>query len=80
MFEATWTRNDRSREVVELAWDSDRSDPNLELSDRLRHCKEKIQRWNWREFGNVKHTIKHKREQLQLLESFNSLHDKAGEA
>ena len=58
MFEAMWTRDARCREVVEMAWDSDRSDPNFELTDRLRCCKEKLQRWNWREFGNVKHAIK----------------------
>ena len=77
LFEAMWTRDARCREVVELAWDPGRGGLNFQLADKLRSCKEKLQRWNWKEFGNVKHTIKQKREQLQQLESLNSLHKKA---
>ena len=79
LFKAMWTRDARCREVVELAWDPGRGGLNFQLADKLRSCKEKLQRWNWKEFGNVKHTIKRKREQLQQLESLNSLHKKAEE-
>nr|POE90902.1 hypothetical protein CFP56_58497 [Quercus suber] len=54
MFEAMWTRDNRCREVVEMARDSVSGNVELELADRLRRCKENHQGWNWREFGNVK--------------------------
>ncbi|KAL0009842.1 hypothetical protein SO802_004950 [Lithocarpus litseifolius] len=79
MFEAMWTRDDRCRKVVEIAWDSVGENPECELVDRLRCCKENLQKWNWQEFGNVQHTIKQKRVKLQQLESLNGLHDKAEE-
>lgn len=52
---------------------------SVQLVDRLRNCKEMLKSWNWREFGNVNLIIKQKREQLQHLESINSLHGKAEE-
>ncbi|KAL0012531.1 hypothetical protein SO802_007639 [Lithocarpus litseifolius] len=78
MFEAMWTRDTSCREVVEAAWDFGNL-PSFQLTGRLRKCKEMLKRWNWREFGNVTQIIKQKREQLQYLESFNSLHEKADE-
>lgn len=77
MFEAMWTRDTGCREVVESAWDFDGGLENVQLADKLRNCKETLRRWNWREFGNVKHLLKQKREQLQQLKSVNSLHETA---
>lgn len=79
MFEAMWTRDTGCREVVESAWDFDGGLENVQLADKLRNCKETLRRCNWREFGNVKHLLKQKREQLQQLESVNSLHETAEE-
>lgn len=79
MFKAMWTGDNRCREVVEMAWDSVSGNPEFELADKLRCCKENLHKWNWQEFGNVKHTIKQKQEKLQHLESLNSLHNKVKE-
>lgn len=79
MFKAMWTKDERCRNIVELAWDPDRGDPHFVVSDRIKRCQEQLQRWNWLEFGNVGHTIKQKREQLQQLEALNSLHDRVDE-
>ena len=38
-----------------------------------------LKSWNWREFGNVNLIIKQRREQLQHLESINSLYGKEEE-
>ena len=77
MFEAIWTRDTRSREVVESSWDFGGNLSNVQLVDRLRNCKERLKSWNWREFGNVNQLLKEKREQLQHLEAMNSLHGEA---
>nr|POE90913.1 hypothetical protein CFP56_58508 [Quercus suber] len=42
MFETIWTRDNRCREVVEMAWDSVSGNAELELADRLRRCKENL--------------------------------------
>lgn len=60
LFEAMWIRDAKCREVVELAWDPFKGDPNFQITNKLRRCQEQLQRWNWKEFGNMKHTIKQK--------------------
>ena len=48
-----WTREGGCREVIEEVWDPMWRDLEFRLTDRLRSCKEHLQRWNWRVFGNV---------------------------
>ena len=79
MFEAMWTKDTRCREVVESSWDFGGNLSNVQLVDRLRNCKERLKSWNWSEFGNVNQLLRQKRDQLQHLESLNSLHGKAKE-
>lgn len=46
MFETVWTRDTRSREVVESAWDFDGGLENVQFADKLRNCKETLQQWS----------------------------------
>lgn len=72
-------REARCREVVEMAWDPFRGDPNFQITDRLKRCQVQLQRWNWKEFGNVNYLLKQKQDLLQQLKSLNCLHEKIEE-
>ena len=64
---------------MESLWDFGGNLSNVQLVDRLRNCKERLKSWNWSEFGNVIQLLRQKRDQLQHLESLNSLHGKVEE-
>ena len=76
LFEAMWTRDKRCREVVELAWNPLGGDPSSPIMDRVKRCQVQLQRWIWKEFGNISYLLKQKKDRLQQLESLNSLHEK----
>ena len=42
----------------------------------LFRSQDQLQKWNWIEFGNVNKLLKEKKEKLQLLELWDSLHGK----
>ena len=79
LFEAMWTRDKRCREVVELAWSPLGGDLSSSIMDRVKRCQVQLQRWNWKEFGNISYLLKQKKDRLQQLESLNSLHEYAEE-
>ncbi|XP_075658873.1 uncharacterized protein LOC142628713 [Castanea sativa] len=79
LFEAIWTREEGYREVIEEAWDSMRKDPDFRLMDRLRSCKESLQGWNGRVFGNVNKILRYKQNWLQQLEAIDGVLNKAEE-
>ena len=74
-----WTRDDRCREVIEGAWEVDRGDSEVDLRGRIKRCQDQLQKWNLMEFGNVNKMLKEKKEKLQQLELWDSLHGKAKE-
>lgn len=78
-FEAMWTREGGCREVIEEAQDPMWRDLEFRLTDRLKSCKEHLQRWNWRVFGNVNKILRQKQNRLQQLESIDGVLDKAKE-
>lgn len=48
--------------------------------ERIKQCQEQLLNWNWKEFGNVNKVLKKKKkERLQQLEFWDSLHGKAEE-
>nr|POF00029.1 hypothetical protein CFP56_41859 [Quercus suber] len=47
LFEAMWTRDERCREVVELAWNPLGGDPSSPIMDRVKRCQVQLQSWNW---------------------------------
>ena len=49
------------------------------IMGRIKRCQEQLQKWNWREFGNINKILKQKKEKLQQLELWDSLHGKAEE-
>ena len=71
-----WTRDERCREIVEGAWDPGRIDLEDGIMGRLKRCQKQLLRWNWVEFGNVNKMLKQKKEKLQQLELWDSLHGK----
>ncbi|XP_075655069.1 uncharacterized protein LOC142625268 [Castanea sativa] len=71
-----WTREEECKVVVELAWDLLKSDPEFQITDRLKNCQVNLQRWNDSVFGNVNWSLKQKRDRLQKLEVLNCLHEK----
>ena len=74
-----WTRDERCRDIIEGAWERERVDSEGSIMGRLKRCQEQLQKWNWREFGNVNKILKQKKEKLQQLELWDSLHGKAEE-
>ena len=79
MFEEMWTRDEGCREVIEKAWDPLNCNPDLLIQNRLSCCKEYLQDWNRRVFGNVNRVLKQKQKRLQQLEGMNLLHELAVE-
>lgn len=65
--------------MIEMAWDPFRGDPKFQITDRLKRCQVQLQRWNWKEFGNVNYLLKQKQDLLQQLKSLNCLHEKIEE-
>ena len=47
VFEAMWARDDRCKEVIKRAWDPLRTRYDLSIVERIRHCQELLQDWNW---------------------------------
>ena len=56
-----WTRDDRCRDIIEGAWELERVDSEGDIMGRIKRCQEQLQKWNWREFGNVNKILKQKR-------------------
>lgn len=56
-----------------------RKDPDFRLTDRLRSCKESLQGWNGRVFGNVNKILRQKQNRLQQLEAIDGVLNKAEE-
>lgn len=79
MFEAMWIREEKCREIVEGAWDSGRVEAMKGIMSRIRRCQDQLRSWNWMEFRNVNYLLKQKKEKLQQLEMWDSLHGKAEE-
>ena len=65
--------------MIEEAWDSMWRDLEFRLMDRLRSCKEHLQKWNLRVFENVNKILRQKQNRLQQLESIDGVLDKAKE-
>ena len=78
-FEAMWTREERCREIVEEAWEPGWVEAECGIIDGIKRCQEQLQDWNWKEFGNINKVLKQKKERLQQLEFWDSLHGKAEE-
>ena len=74
-----WTRKEGCREIVELARDPLCVDPEYKVTDRIKSCQEQLQKWNWKVFRNVNKVLRQKKERLQQLEAWNSLHEKSEE-
>ena len=79
MFEEMWTREEGCREVIETAWDPLNCNPNMPIQKRLQSCKDHLQDWNYKVFGNVNRVLKQKQRRLQHLEELNLLHESAEE-
>lgn len=77
VFEATWARDERCREVIEKAWDPLRASIVFSIVERIRSCQVHLQRWNHRVFGNVNERLKFLQECLHQLEAQNKLHETA---
>lgn len=75
LFEAMWTRDERCKQIIEMACDPLRESPNFQIQDRLRSCQVHLQRWNHYVFGNVNKTLKVNQERLQQLKALNMLHE-----
>ena len=58
MFEDMWTREEGCREIIEKAWDPLNCNPDLLIQNRLSCCKDYLQDWNRRVFGNVNRVLK----------------------
>lgn len=58
MFEVMWTREEGCREVVESAWDPVRIYIESSVTDKVKRCQDQLQRWNWREFGNINKVLR----------------------
>ena len=78
-FEAMWVREASCREIIEEVWDPVGYVNGNTISDRLKNFQEKLRRWNWKVFGNVNHTLRQKKNQLQHLEAVDGIIDKARE-
>lgn len=78
-FEAMWARDERCREVIELAWDPLQASMNFNIVEKIKSCQFHLQRWNKKVFGNVNIRLKHLRECLRHLEAQNLLHETVGE-
>ena len=74
-FESMWLRDPGCREVVELAWDATNPSGDLTTQDRIKNCQNQVRWWNTNVFGHVNKQLQKKQEQLQHLESLNTLHD-----
>ncbi|XP_075633575.1 uncharacterized protein LOC142606051 [Castanea sativa] len=75
-FESMWLRDRGCREVVELAWDATNPYGDLTMrGDRIKNCQNQLRWWNTNVFGHVNKQLQQKQEQLQHLESLNTLHD-----
>ena len=61
------------------AWDSGRVEAMEGIMSRIRRCQDQLRSWNWMEFGDVNYLLKQKKEKLQQLEMWDSLHGKAEE-
>ena len=79
MFEAMWTREEGCRDVVVSAWDLFRNYTKSFVTDKLKWCQDQLQRWNWREFGNVNKVLRQKQSHLQQLEVMECTNEKAKE-
>ena len=79
MFEEMWTREEGCKEVIETAWDPLNCNPNMPIQKRLQSCKDHLQDWNYKVFGNVNKVLKQKQRRLQHLEELNLLHESAEE-
>ena len=58
MFEEMWTREEGCREVIETAWDPLNFNPDMSIQKRLQSCKDHLQDWNYKVFGNVTKVLK----------------------
>ncbi|XP_075654772.1 uncharacterized protein LOC142624936 [Castanea sativa] len=74
-FEEMWTHDKRCKEIVEMAWDLLRANPEFQIQDRLQSCQSHLMRWNHEAFGNVNKVLKRKQDRLQQLENMDLLHD-----
>ena len=74
-----WIREERCKEIVEGAWDSGRVEVMEGITSRIKRGQDQLRNWNWMEFRNVNYLLKQKKERLQQLEMWDSLHDKAEE-
>ena len=79
MFEEMWTREEGCREIIETAWDPLNYNPDMSIQKRLQSCKDHLQDWNYKVFGNVTKVLKQKQRRLQYLEELNLLHELAEE-
>ena len=69
---------------MEGAWNPSQFEAKDGIKDKIKRCQEQLQKWNWKEFGNVNKVLKKKKkkkkkEGLQQLEMWDSLHGKAKE-
>lgn len=77
VFEVMWVRDERCREVIELAWEPLHANTNCNIVNQIKSCQSHLKRWNQRAFGNVKTRLKKLKERLQFLEAQNLLTETA---
>ena len=78
-FEAMWTRDERCKEIVEVAWEPGWAKAESGIIERIKRCQDHLLKWNWEEFGIVNKVLKQKKERLQQLELWDNLHGKTDE-
>lgn len=74
-----WTREEKCKEIIKLAWDPYTKDSSWPCQDRLERCQRQLQCWNHNSFRNVYKILKQKQNCLQQLKPFNMLHETAEE-
>ena len=76
---AMWARDERCKEVIEMAWDPPRASTDFGINKRIESCQFHLQRWNHKVFGNANKRLKHLQDCLHHLEAQNFLHETVGE-
>ena len=72
-FEAMWTRDETSKEVVENAWHARVDSPqSLKLAEKLDATKRDPKRWNESCFGNSRERIKELEQKIAQIQSLEA--------
>ena len=66
-FENMWLRHSGCRETIIDSWRSNKVTDFKSLAKEVKHCGERLTKWNTDVFGNIKHKINKKEEELRKL-------------